>query len=137
VVLVEFGFDLENLYLRVDGTRPMDELLRAGMAITVRMLKPAGLRVGVQFRRTIEARLQVRSGTDDWRDADCPGLTAAAGQVLELRIPFAALGARTSDPVALFVVLTRGATELEHHPRHQPIEFEVPDARFAARNWTA
>jgi alpha-amylase/alpha-mannosidase (GH57 family) len=137
VALVEFGFDLENLYLRVDGTRPMGELLRAGMAITVRMLKPAGLRIGVQFRRTIEAQLQVRSGTGDWRDADCPGLAAAAGGVLEIRIPFTGLGARTSDPVALFVVLTRGATELEHHPRHQPIEFEVPDARFAARNWTA
>jgi alpha-amylase/alpha-mannosidase (GH57 family) len=137
--LVEFGFDLEHLYLRVDGTRPMGELMETDLTLTIRFLKPSGLRV--RMRRhggLVEARLQERSSdTNDWHDAASPGLAAAATQVLEVRIPFAALGVGTPDPVALFVVLSREATELEHHPRHQPIEFDVPDARFGARNWTA
>ena len=68
---------------------------------------------------------------------ECPGLAAGMRRVLELQVPFAALGLKSPDPVAFFVVLTREAAELEHHPRHLPIEFEVPDRRFAARNWTA
>jgi hypothetical protein len=52
-------------------------------------------------------------------------------------VPFPTLGVRIGDPVAFFVTLTRDTTELEQHPRHLPIELEVPDRRFAARNWTA
>jgi hypothetical protein len=54
-----------------------------------------------------------------------------------MQIPFAALQVKAGDPVAFFVVLTREIAELERHPRHMPIELEVPDRRFPARNWTA
>ena len=52
-------------------------------------------------------------------------------------VPFTTPGLRVGDPVAFFVSLTKDATELEQHPRHLPIELEVPDRRMAARNWTA
>jgi hypothetical protein len=120
----------------------MGDLFQEGLVVTLRFLKPTGMRVGVQLNGgPIEARLQVRSEADpggtEWRNAELPGLAAAAGRMLEVRVPFEGLGVRASDPVAFFVILSAEATELEHHPRHQPIEFEVPDRRFAARNWTA
>ena len=34
-------------------------------------------------------------------------------------------------------VVTREGAEVEHHPRHGPIEVEVPDREFPARNWTS
>jgi hypothetical protein len=52
-------------------------------------------------------------------------------------MPFAALKLRAGDPVAFMVALNRGATEVEHHPPHRPIEFAVPAAEFPAENWTA
>jgi hypothetical protein len=138
ITLIEFGFDLSTLYLRVDGTRPMGELLQGGLALTIRFLKPSGARLVLgQDGRTVGVRLQRRGRSTDWRNADCPGLEAAAGRVAEIRVPFAGLGVQTGDRVAFFVLLTRGGTELEQHPRHQPIELDVPDAEFAARNWTA
>ncbi len=138
ISLVEYGFDLENLYVRVDGARPMSELLGAGLALTVRFLKPVGVRAGVQVTRSgSTASLQIRSADGQWRPAEGTGLDAVVGRVAEFQIPFAALGVKTLDPVAFFVVLTKDTAELEHHPRHLPIEFEVPDRRFAARNWTA
>jgi len=138
ISLVEYGFDLENLYVRVDGARPMSELLGAGLALTVRFLKPVGVRAGVQVSRSgSAAALQIRSGDGQWRPAEGTGLEAVVGRVAEFQIPFAALGVKTLDPVAFFVVLSKDTAELEHHPRHLPIEFEVPDRRFAARNWTA
>jgi hypothetical protein len=136
--LVEFGFDLENLYLRVDGQRPMTELLGTGLTLAVRFLKPVGVRVVVEFLKGVTtARLHVRPAHGDWRETSCPGLAAGMHRVLELQVPFSALGATAGDPIAFFVVLTRDTTEIEHHPRHLPIEFEVPDRTFAARNWTA
>jgi hypothetical protein len=100
-------------------------------------MKPVGIRVSVELGQgMVAARLSTRP-QDEWRDVDAPGLSAAAGRVLELRIPFGPVGLRTADPVAFFIVLSRGTVEIEHFPRHLPIEFEVPDRTFAARNWTA
>jgi hypothetical protein len=64
-------------------------------------------------------------------------LKAAARQVAEIQLPFSAMNVSTHAPVAFIVTLHRGATEIEHHPRHRPIEFEVPDKDFASLNWTA
>jgi hypothetical protein len=65
------------------------------------------------------------------------GVLVAADHVAELRVPFERLGVRTHDPVAFVVTLSREGVEVEHHPRHRPIELTVPDASFASRNWTA
>jgi hypothetical protein len=39
--------------------------------------------------------------------------------------------------VAFLVAVNREGAEVEHHPRHGPIEVEAPDREFPARNWTA
>jgi alpha-amylase/alpha-mannosidase (GH57 family) len=137
--LIEFGFDLSNLYLRIDGTRPMSSILGSGFAVAVRFLKPAGVRVTVQLGSEpgSEPRLERRAEDGSWRAEAVPGLLAATNRISELQIPFAALGVRAPETVAFVVILTKDATEVEHHPRQQPIEFEVPDRRFVARNWTA
>ena len=78
-----------------------------------------------------------RSAKGDWDIIDCPGLSSAIGRVAEIRIPFTCLGVGGRDSVAFFVTLSEGTVEIEQQPRHEPIQFEVPDASFATRNWTA
>jgi len=78
-----------------------------------------------------------RSAKGDSDIAECPGLASAIGRVAEIQVPFTCLGAGPRDSVAFFVTLSEGAAEVEQQPRHEPIQFEVPDARFATRNWTA
>jgi hypothetical protein len=39
--------------------------------------------------------------------------------------------------LAFFVALNRDDIEIEHHPRHRPIDVEAPDAQFGANHWTA
>jgi hypothetical protein len=62
----------------------------------------------------------------------------AAGTVLEIAVPLADLRLpATGARVAFFVtVYDARQRELERHPAHRPIEAEVPDAGFEARNWT-
>ena len=74
---------------------------------------------------------------DRWSAVPEPRLRAAVGRVAEFEVPFAVLGAAAGDRVAMFVLVRRGDTDVERQPRHQAIEFEVPDQRFSMRTWTA
>jgi hypothetical protein len=78
-----------------------------------------------------------RSAKGDWDATDCPGLASAIGRVAEIGVPFACLGVSPQDSVAFFVTLSEGTVEVEQQPRHEPIQFEAPDAGFGTRNWTA
>jgi hypothetical protein len=136
--LVEFGFDLDHLYIRVDGPRPMADLLGHELNLSIKFLKPQGVRVVAEWGEDAFAiLLQRRQGDGRWLPADYPGFAGAIGRVVEIRIPFVALRVRTSDPVAFLVALNRGTAELDHLPRHRAIELAVPDRRFPALNWTA
>lgn len=138
LTLVEFGFDLENLFVRVDGTRPLRELLAQGFEVSVNFLKPAGIRVVAGLRDGLpEATVLERGQGDRLLPVACLGLTVAVGRVLEVRIPFDCLGVRTETPVAFILALHQGVQEIEHHPHHRAIEFQVPGPRFASANWTA
>jgi hypothetical protein len=139
---VEFGFTLDQLFIRLEGPRPLHEVLQPGVEIRIRFLKPAALQVAMRLDSAIDApgrlrtRLELRRD-DGWQPEACEGLEAAAGRILELQIPFRCLGAEPRARIAFLVTVARGGVEEEHHPRQGPIEFEVPDASFAGRSWTA
>jgi alpha-amylase/alpha-mannosidase (GH57 family) len=149
LTLVQFGFDRSYLYVRLDGRRPLADLLADGCECSLKFIQPEGLRFSV--RETLgrltwrfSARRDGGDGPDGdggdapWTDRGPEGAAAAAGRVLELALPLADLGVAAGDRLAFFVAVSDAAgNELEHHPSHRPIEAEVPDGRFAARNWTA
>jgi alpha-amylase/alpha-mannosidase (GH57 family) len=139
VSVVEFGVDLRHLYVRIDGPQPMRSQVESGIEVRVKFLKPAGVQIMMRGdRQALTARLEERTADGGgWRPRECPGLDAAAGDIIELRIPFACLGVRRHDTVAFMVAANREGAEVEHYPRHGPIEAEVPDSQFPARNWTA
>jgi hypothetical protein len=136
IAAVEFGFDLDNLFVRVDGTTPVTEMLAAGFAFELRFLSPVGLRIEVGWGGA-GARLYRSADGGRWSAIAEPRLRAAVGRVAEFQIPFAVLGAAAGERVAMFVVVRRGDTDVERQPRHQAIEFEIPDQRFSMSTWTA
>jgi hypothetical protein len=149
LTLIAFGFDERRFYLRVDGARPLKDLLSDGYSVSVTFLKPEGRRVLVRHADgdagRVSPTLWVRNAlTGAWADhsrLSAGGLEAAAGTVLELAVPLADLWRPqgvAGDAVALFVAMTdRDGAELERHPPFRPIEAAVPDAWFEARNWSA
>jgi alpha-amylase/alpha-mannosidase (GH57 family) len=137
VTLVEFGFDLQHLFVRAETGGTMRDLLARGVELRIRFLKPAGVRVVIPPGGT-DVRLEQRGAADaEWRPRGCAGLTAAVDRILEVRIPFACLGSQARERVSFLVSLTQDGAELELHPRHGPIELDVPDERFTSRSWTA
>lgn len=137
LTLVEFGFDLENLFVRVNGSKPMDVMLAGGLELHVNFLKPAGLRVMLAGSGRPLARLVQRDVEGRSAELTAPGLQAAVRSVAEIQIPFRSLGVDRQAAVAFIIALNRGGAEVEHHPRHRPIELTVPDREFPALNWTA
>jgi hypothetical protein len=105
--------------------------------VTVNFLKPEGCRITVRaeagsVRASVTER--PRGGQDAART--CPDIHVAAGRLLELQVPFQCLGVSTDATVAFIVAINHRGAEVEHHPRHRPIELQVPDERFPSRNWT-
>ena len=149
LTLIAFGFDERRFYLRVDGVRPLKDLLLDGYGISVTFHQPEGRRVTVRHAKGdvghVTPTLWVRNAaTGAWSDHSklgANGLAAAAGTVLEIAVPLADLPGPTggvSALVALFVAVTDAAgAELERHPPFRPIQAEVPDAWFEAKNWSA
>jgi len=138
IATIEFGFDLENLYVKVAGPSPMRDLIGGDQQLTVKFLIPEGCRIVVSGGEgTVRAQMFDQPPNGSAPPRSCPGIKAEAGRLLELQIPFECLNASRQSKVAFIVAISRGGIEVEHHPRHQAIELEVPDERFPSRNWTA
>jgi alpha-amylase/alpha-mannosidase (GH57 family) len=143
LTLVHFGFDRERLYVRLDGSQPLGELLEEGSEFSLEFLRPDGLRFSVrqasgQPHGTFWNRRTPAGGSPQWVERGASASQVAAGTVLEIAVPLRELGAGSGDPVAFFIAVSGAeGTERERHPAHRPIELTVPDAQFEARNWTA
>ncbi|HMC78410.1 MAG TPA: glycoside hydrolase family 57 protein [Vicinamibacterales bacterium] len=145
LTLVQFGFNRERLLLvRVDATRPMLDVLADGYEVSLKFLRPEGVRFSVRrFLGRLVGHVWRRApvpagGALPWVDHGPGGAIVGAGTVLELGLPLAELEVSPGDTVAFFVaVYDAREIEIERHPAHRPIEVGAPDALFDARNWQA
>jgi alpha-amylase/alpha-mannosidase (GH57 family) len=146
VTLVRFGFDLDRLYIRVDATRRMADLLAEGFQVSLKFQRPEGVHFSVRCANGDHGgRYSVRrpataggAASAEWVGRGPRGARVAAGSVLEIGLPFSDLGVTAGDSLTFFVAVDDAAdAELERHPTHQPIELRVPDEGFEAGNWNA
>jgi hypothetical protein len=79
----------------------------------------------------------MRQASGTWVTTAAPGLKAEARQVLEVAVPFAALGVSPGARIAWFLSILLNGSELERYPTYQALEVTVPPAEFEAYNWTA
>jgi hypothetical protein len=147
VTSVRFGFDLRHLYVRVDCSRPVVDLIADGYEVSFKFMPPAAVRfsvkanmgrpVGEYWRRPVPGEPTPADGAP-WVARGPGGASIGAGSVLEVALPFADLDAVPGAPLTFFVaVYDPQSAERERHPEHRPIELTVPDERFASRHWSA
>jgi alpha-amylase/alpha-mannosidase (GH57 family) len=135
---LRFGFDEALLYVRVDALGRVADLLADGLTIQLNFMMPSGLRVRFGGRAArVSASVWRREG-DAWLFRDEAGVRVAAGSILEASLPLDLLvGDPPADLGFFLTVCDPSGVELERHPTARPVRLEVPDARFAARNWSA
>ncbi|RPI52885.1 MAG: alpha-amylase/alpha-mannosidase, partial [Acidobacteria bacterium] len=133
-----FGFDLENLYLRLDLGGPAGQKLAEGLRCSVNFTTPVDWRLVLSgTNRGPMAELQQRAPNGTWVASRAATPSVAAAEVLEAALPFADLGLGPNNPFAFFVSILQGANELERHPAHRPVEGLVPETSFEKLNWKA
>ena len=133
-----FGFDLENLYLRLDLSGPAAQKLADGLRCSVTFTNPADRRVvvsGSHLGASVEVHQQAADGS--WGALKAEAARSAAADIVEAAVRFADLGLRPGSPFAFFVSINRNGTEIERHPAHRPVESAVPEPDFERLHWRA
>ncbi len=127
--VLHFGFDLEALYLRLDPAESPARAAEVATAVRVAVLA-ADQQTAIDFPLVPDGALHPgrRRGDEIGK--------AAFAQVLEIALPFAALGLAPGMKVALSVFALRGEVEVERLPRYGFIVFTVPNADFEEVNWS-
>jgi len=135
---VRYGFDLENLYLRLDLGARAGQKLAEGTRFSVNFTAPADRRLVLSATsRGAVAELYQRTQGGSWALLETAAPRIAAADVVEAAVPFADLGLRANSPFGFFISIQQGTTELERHPAHRPVEGLVPEPAFERLNWRA
>jgi alpha-amylase/alpha-mannosidase (GH57 family) len=125
---LHYGFDLAALYLRLD---PVESTARAAEAATTLSIHLHVADRVVEVRFPVRPDGQVCAG----QLGDAPVGHAALVEILELAIPFAAVGLPPGARAAFSVHVLRGDVEVERLPRYGFVPFAVPDQDFERIHW--
>lgn len=126
---LRFGFDATRLFLRVDfagGAAPEGDV-----TVEIEVLAPVALTLDAGCLAAGRWRIEREEG-----GRVEPVGEAALEDVLEMAIPFAALGVSAGQALDLLVHFDRGAERLESLPPGQPLRVTVPGAEWEAMNWS-
>jgi alpha-amylase/alpha-mannosidase (GH57 family) len=139
LTLIQFGFDRDRLFVRIDADRPLVDVLAAGREVSLKFLVPEGVRYSVRqtFGRLQGGFWDRAHAEPTWTERGPGGATMAVGTVLELALPLSELAVVAGGSVSFFVAVYQGDVETERHPEHRPIELTMPDRLFEARQWRA
>jgi alpha-amylase/alpha-mannosidase (GH57 family) len=129
-----FGFDLENAYFRIDlHQRTLRDLFADSFRFQMFLLPSYILSIYQNENGEIDL-LYERERDDSWirLDHNCE---AAVGSILEIKIPFADLEARSGDSIRFRISLSQKDIVLEEHPQVGAIQFVVPGPHFEQMDW--
>lgn len=133
---IYYGFDIANMFLRLDPSQSLRDENVAELTFTVRFLKPKDLDIEVRIipsERRVTAGLY--QGENDRRSRVADINSVAANEIIELAVPFELLGARPNDEIHFFVTVERNGSEVEKWPYRGYILITVPTEDFEAMMW--
>jgi alpha-amylase/alpha-mannosidase (GH57 family) len=133
---IYYGFDLKNLFLRIDPSQSLKDEKVAELSFFINFLQPKHSDIEIQVVPQQGRVTAVLSrGKDEERKQAAAINTVAANDVIEIAVPFELLGVRQNDEIQLFVTVERGGSEVEKWPYRGYILLKVPTDDFEAMMW--
>ncbi|MBI3866272.1 MAG: alpha-amylase/alpha-mannosidase [Planctomycetia bacterium] len=131
---VFFGFNLEQLMLRVDTGHTAQEDLARMQEVRVQFVEPAGyeIRISEPGRPGLKARL-----FRNREEVAGAQVKVAVGQILEMTVPFADLGLAPEDPIHLYVEALAEGQSVDRAPREGALEMRAPNPDYEKIMWQA
>ncbi len=129
---IYYGFDRENLFVRVDPRRPFSEFPKDAV-VSVEIVRPSQFRLDILLRDNAAARL-LRGDDSGWAIArESPDFAIA--DILECAVSFLDINAKEHDEIDFFVSVGRGEEKIERCPWRGYISVSVPTAEFESTMW--
>lgn len=123
-----YAFDAERLYLRVDPAEP--GLLSAEGSLVIEVLAPHAERIDLASLAPGRRAL-----TRAAESAPCG--EAAIAELIEMAIPFEALGVAPRQTLELLLHVERASERLESLPPGTTLRIEVPGPEWDVAHWSA
>jgi hypothetical protein len=130
---LQFGFDLKRLLVRVDCDGPAGAALADFDALRVVFSEPAGYEVVVHDPGRASQRAELLR--PDGERGAVAGLEVGVEQIVEIGVPFDALGVAVDAPVQFAVELVHGGQSVDRAPREGVISLVRPSAAFEQIMW--
>ena len=130
---VQYGFDAERFYLRLDWGSAASP--GEGFDLGLELVEPRPLRLRVVG--LAPGAREVRIGVAGADSGPVRGAECRIDGLLELAVPFAAMGVASGETVALLVQALRDGQPIESYPGEEGLTFTVPGADFEAEMWSA
>ncbi|NOY77888.1 MAG: glycoside hydrolase [Calditrichaeota bacterium] len=137
IARIFFGFDLENLFIRVE---PRTKLLPdkiPNYSIIFDFLKPRRLRVTFPGKELLKGKFTatIQKRVDSaWEETDFTA-RGAYRDFIEIQMPFKALGVHTGDEIGFQVRILENNEPLEEWPENELILVTVPGKDFESEDW--
>ena len=131
-----FGFDEKNLFIRLDLVGPLAE---APELYNFKIDFSAPIPIDVMFNLTKRGQFvaDIVSSRADGLIKVGELKECAYDKVVEMKVPFDVLNAKTSDMVRFVVRIFKDQIEDDRHPKNGLISFTVPDKDFENAMWSA
>jgi alpha-amylase/alpha-mannosidase (GH57 family) len=130
-----FGFDLENLYLRLDPSPGVLGSSPGTFTGRCHVVAPRPLSLAFPLCRGDGTNTLTRGEGADTITVPTAS-RAAIDRVVEVAVPFVDLGVNEGERVEFFVEVWEGRVELGRYPPDQPCSFTVPGRDFESRMWS-
>ncbi len=133
---VYYGFDLVNLYFRLDCLQDLNEAESKDLEFYFHFLKPRILRLVIERESgRIEGRLLERGSDESWKEVERIS-RVAIDEVVEAAVPFESIGAKAGEEIQLYVSLRQKGHELERWPQRGTISIQRPTEEYEAIRWS-
>ncbi|MCX5657204.1 MAG: hypothetical protein NTZ48_03120, partial [Candidatus Omnitrophica bacterium] len=127
-----FGFDLENLFLRLD----LD--LAAGfdnLKLVVHLF-PMEAKLEIDLVKSKDIKVRTWQKQDKWKEFRLPN-KAALDKILEVKFGYLNLGIGHDDEIKMSLALMKNDLVLERIPEQGALKIKLPDPDYEAWNWSA
>ncbi len=135
---IYYGFNLENLFLRVDFSKPWLESVN-DWACNVNLLHPAEYKLEIKIQgfseeKKLSVQFYRRRDAAAWEKISSQ-VKVALCRILEVKIPLSNLNVKSGDELFLTVSVEKDDLEVERWPGSEYMVLEVPAEDFEAEMW--
>ncbi|MCH8300122.1 MAG: hypothetical protein IIC39_06225 [Candidatus Marinimicrobia bacterium] len=128
---VKYGFDKENLYLRLDGDSGLLRSTEEKVALDICIVKPVEAVITVSLTDQLEIIKYKSQGVT----RDITGGEMNLQDLIEVKLPLSEIGLGMNEKFYFFVRLTYKGEELERLPRQGVIKTVTPSEERKTKRW--